>query len=85
MSYGYNCTSWEGNLTDCMTIEVAMCDAESTAGVKCGGEVSICEAAGHTGCCTSGCNAGGCYCDAVCHIFSDCCDGIDLTCAQSEL
>lgn len=84
MSYGYNCTGSEANLTNCVTkpANMDMCDAESTAGVKCQGEVSQCEAAGHSGCCISGCNAGGCFCDSVCHNFGDCCDGIDVTCPQ---
>lgn len=79
---GYNCTGSEANLTNCMTIDVTMCDSDSTGGVKCSGVISQCEADGHTGCCTSGCNAGGCYCDEVCHTFQDCCDGIDSTCPQ---
>ena len=83
MDHGYNCSGSEANLTNCMIKPASMCDAASTAGVKCQGDVSICEAAGHTGCCTSGCNAGGCYCDAACHGFGDCCAGIDITCAQS--
>ncbi len=83
MSYGYNCTGIEANLTECMIKPANMCDADSTAGVGCN-EVSICEQAGHSGCCVSGCNAGGCYCDAVCHTFGDCCDGINSTCPQSE-
>ena len=85
MAYGYNCSGTETNLTNCVTIPSSMCDAESTAGVICQGEVSQCEAAGHTSCCISGCNAGGCYCDEVCHSFGDCCDNIDITCPQSKL
>ena len=83
MSYGYNCTGSENNLTDCMTLPATMCDSDSSAGVKCSGAPTQCELNGDTGCCISGCNAGGCYCDAVCHSFGDCCDGIDVTCPQS--
>ena len=39
-----------------------------------------CVAAGYSSCCTSGCYAGGCYCDRACYSLGDCCADIQQIC-----
>ena len=82
---GFTCSGNESSLSACPNNSMPTCGSDQVAGVRCQGDVSQCEAAGHTGCCNSGCFAGNCYCDAVCHVFNDCCDNIDHTCPDSEL
>lgn len=77
-----NCDGDEATLLGCSksTNVPSTCNSQSLAGVQCF-EKSLCETnGGFTGCCVSGCNQGGCYCDQACHGFGDCCDNIDNTC-----
>ena len=69
----------------CDYSEEPTCTVHQLAGVRCSGDVGACEADGNSGCCFFSCNAGGCYCDAVCHTFNDCCDDISNTCPQSKI
>ncbi len=81
----YMCVGTETNIDACTKGAASNCGTDHTAGVKCSGEKGICETAGHTSCCISGCNVGGCYCDSACHGFGDCCAGIDTTCPQGGI
>ena len=59
------------------------CSHNQDAGIRCR-NVSVCELAGHTSCCTGPeelCSVGECYCDALCHTFEDCCANIENTCS----
>ena len=87
VSIQYNnvqCNGDEATITDCSNSSSVpqSCGTKSLAGVKCFAK-SACENNGHNGCCTSSCNAGGCFCDSACHGFGDCCDGIDNTCPST--
>ena len=77
----YQCDGSEDTLSACTASTGSNCGTDHIAGVKCFAK-GQCEAAGHTGCCTSGCNAGGCFCDSACYGFGDCCDDIADTCPQ---
>ena len=44
-----------------------------------------CVAAGFTGCCTSFCSVGNCFCDFACHSFNDCCEDINDTCPFTSI
>ena len=78
----YACTGSEDTLASCSSADSTNnCGTDQVAGVKCASR-GQCEAAGHTECCISDCNAGGCYCDTACHGFGDCCDDIANTCPQ---
>ena len=43
-------------------------------------QIGSCVVAGFTGCCTSFCLVGNCFCDFACHRVGDCCEDIDMTC-----
>jgi hypothetical protein len=44
-----------------------------------------CVDAGFTECCTGlACSVQGCFCDAICHFFGDCCYDIDMTCPDTD-
>lgn len=74
------CDGTESSWVGCQYSENPTCDSTGFAGVRCSGEVGSCEAAGYTECCTFGCNAGGCFCDQICHTFGDCCEDIQKLC-----
>ena len=78
----FQCTGSETSLDSC-TKEAAIdsnCNFAQLASVQCFAQ-SLCETTlGNTECCSSSCNAGGCFCDEACHGFGDCCDNIDNTC-----
>ncbi len=80
-----NCLGTEDNITQCQYVLGSSCDHGMDAGIKCK-ESSICESAGHTSCCTSGCfvSSESCWCDTFCHIFNDCCENIESTCPSSK-
>ena len=80
----YLCDGTEDSLGACDTTDANNCGTGNVAGVKCNSSPGPCEAAGHTGCCISGCNAGGCYCDSACYGFGDCCSDISNTCPQGD-
>ena len=75
------CIGTESNITQCQYTVGSTCSHSMDAGIKCQ-PISPCEQIGHLECCTSGCfNAPfGCWCDAACHFFNDCCDLIESTC-----
>lgn len=79
-----NCDGTEATVQECSyMLNPATCTHSMDAGVRCSGPVGDCEAAGHTTCCTGGgCQTNGCYCDAACHGFGDCCADIANTCPQ---
>lgn len=79
----YQCTGTETSLGACTSSDGSNCGTDQIAGVKCNPK-GLCENAGHTSCCVSGCNAGGCYCDTACHGFGDCCSDIDNTCPLGD-
>ena len=81
------CQGTESSWIQCQYSENPTCDSTGFAGVKCSGEIGSCEAAGHSDCCTFLCSTNdGCYCDAACHGFGDCCEDIQTTCpAMSKL
>ena len=79
----YMCAGTEDDLSACATGDGTNCGTDRTAGVKCNPK-GTCEAAGHTECCTSGCNAGSCYCDTACYGFGDCCEDITNTCPDGN-
>lgn len=79
------CVGTEDYLYECdnITNTINLCDHSTDVGVDCVGPTGPCQNDGHTSCCTSGCNAGGCYCDVACYGFGDCCVDISVTCPQS--
>ena len=80
-----NCNGSESSVLDCSySLSTAGCTHADDAGVRCSGEIGLCEAAGFTGCCISGCNQGTCWCDQFCHNFGDCCVGIENSCPQCK-
>ncbi len=79
------CIGTELNVTDCGFTTENDCDHSTDVGVACSDIPSgPCEDAGHTSCCSSGCNAGGCYCDSACYGFGDCCSDIQVTCPDGS-
>ena len=82
-----NCIGNETDVTLCgYTLYPTDCTHQQDAGVRCSGEIGPCEGAGHLTCCTGGCNVDGCYCDAACHVFGDCCsDAFNKTCPQGTI
>ncbi len=78
------CQGNESSWVQCQYSENPTCDATALAGVDCGGQAGSCELAGFSDCCTSSCLANGCYCDAVCHGFGDCCEDIQKTCPSAS-
>ena len=80
-----NCLGTEDNYTQCQFNSGSSCPHSMDAGIKCNA-ISPCELAGHTECCTSGCfnSQYGCWCDAFCHFFNDCCDNIESTCPSKN-
>ena len=78
------CVGTEDNLYQCPNSTSHTCDHTTDVGVDCTAPFGTCQAAGFTECCTSDCNVDGCYCDAACYGFGDCCfDDIAVTCPQS--
>ena len=86
-SYNFQCSGTELSTSLCRNTTLQACDKDSLAGVQCRPK-TICEVAGHTGCCSGsqtqcavsiGPNMN-CYCDYGCYEMNDCCDGIDTTC-----
>ncbi len=75
----FECTGDELTLSSCNYNTTNNGKTNKIASVDCSPETA-CQIAGHTGCCTSSCNGGGCFCDAICHSFGDCCEGIEVTC-----
>lgn len=82
-STNYQCVGTEDTLGGCTTSTASNCGTDHIAGVQCSAK-GLCEAAGHTTCCISGCNAGGCFCDSACYGFGDCCSDISNTCPQGD-
>ena len=78
------CIGTESYLTNCANSTALSCDHSTDVGVLCGALPGPCALAGHTDCCISGCNVGGCYCDAACHGFGDCCSDIQTTCPDGS-
>ena len=74
------CIGTEDYLYECTNTTENTCDHSSDVGVDCTAPIGACQQAGFTTCCTSDCNVGGCYCDAACHGFGDCCGDIVITC-----
>ena len=75
----FACYGNETSLSGCTYTTTSSGQVDAIASVRCTPK-TICENAGHTGCCVSGCNTGTCYCDDSCHFFQDCCEGIETTC-----
>ena len=81
----FQCGGSETSLNSCAKTLASTdnCTFTELAGVQCF-EQGQCESAGHTDCCTGGCNAGGCFCDSACYTFGDCCDNIENTCPSEQ-
>ena len=91
-SYNFQCLGAELNTSMCRNNTLQSCDKNSLAGVQCRPKM-LCEAAGHSGCCTGhgpqcsvsiGPNTN-CFCDYGCHEMNDCCDGVETTCPLGKL
>lgn len=76
----FNCSGSELNVTQCTYTTPSTCSHAMDAAVSCIYDTP-CSARG-SGCCTSGCyiSSMACWCDVTCHIFNDCCTGIEYTC-----
>ena len=80
-----NCPAGSTHVLNCTSTPpvASTCSHNQDAGIRCR-NVSVCELAGHTSCCTGPeelCSVGECYCDALCHTFEDCCANIENTCS----
>ena len=81
---GLSCPAGSTHILNCTSSAPApgTCSHAQDAGIRCR-NLSLCETAGHTGCCTGpeeSCSVGECYCDEMCHFFQDCCENIQNTC-----
>ena len=78
-----SCLGTEPNVTFCNSSTPSTCSHSMDAAVSCVQESICLTVGGHSGCCVSGCYISFphyCWCDVFCHVYQDCCPGIDATC-----